>query len=121
MVKLLIKLFYLVTVITTLTTTLSGGIAANNNKYNSIVFCLQKHPANSLTRLRHQINTFYDLLNTVSALNRSLKARTESDDGIQDLYNIETVGNDIINSLGIVHLYNIKTVGNDIVNSLGIV
>ena len=46
-VKLLIKLFYLVTIIPT---TLSGGIAATNNKYDS-VFYLRQHPANSLPRL----------------------------------------------------------------------
>ena len=43
----------------------------------------------------------YSCVTTVSAPNQSLKARTESDDGIQDLDNIKTVGNNIINSLAI--------------------
>ena len=53
--KLLIEIFYLVMIITKLTTTLSGGIATiattNNVNYNSVaatndnvVFCFQKHP-----------------------------------------------------------------------------
>ena len=63
---------------------------ATDDKYDS-VFCLQKHPAKSLPRL-----------NNVSALNQSLEARTEADDGIQDLDNIKIVGNNIITSLAIV-------------------
>ena len=71
-VKLLIKLFYLVTIITT---TLSGGIAATDDKYDS-VFHLRQHPANLLPRL-----------NNASAPNRSLEARTESNCGIHDIKN----------------------------------
>ena len=44
----------------------------------------------------------YCCVTNVSALNQSLKARTESDDGIQDLDNITKVGNNIISSLAIV-------------------
>ena len=43
--KLLVKIFFLETVITT--ATMSGRITNNNVKYNSLVFCLQKHPINS--------------------------------------------------------------------------
>ena len=87
-VKLLVKIFYLDTVITTLTTTMSGGIAATNNikhnnvvfrnvkydnvvfcnvEYNNVVFCLRKHPTNSIMRLRTKVNTLYGVLNNVSA------------------------------------------------------
>ena len=44
MVKLLIKIFYLATVITTSTTTISSRIAVTNNvEYNSVVFCNVKY------------------------------------------------------------------------------
>ena len=98
-VKLLVKIFYLATVMTALSTTMSGGIAATNNveyntatnnveydtvvfcnvkdnnvvfcnvKYDNVGFCLQQHPANSIMRLIKE--TFYGvyILYSISAPN----------------------------------------------------
>ena len=127
-VKLLVKIFYLATVITT---TMSGGIAITKNlkynngistttnvkynnivfclqhhpvKYDNIIFCLQKHPANSIMWLSNKINTFYvvNILNSVSASNQSLKAIAECGDDIQDLGDLKTLVNNITNSPTIV-------------------
>ena len=39
---------------------MSGGIVVNNNvKFDSIVFCFQKNPVNSMSWLHNLLNTFY--------------------------------------------------------------